>query len=105
MIDPEERCLPGVPEEIGQGNRETIRRSEAGAYAQLLVSEIRLYHEADVIGGRHARDLERRLSAPIGAARERYARRFPLASDQRAFDEALVRILAGGDPSRLGRRG
>ena len=72
---------------------------EARRYARLLVSDIRLYHEEEVIVGRAAADLRTRLAGPIDSARAAYLRRF---GDESAFDHELVRILAGGDAHRLG---
>ena len=75
------------------------RAGEARRYARLLVSDIRLYHEEEVILGRAASDLYRRLSAAIESARRVYHRRF---EDGHFFDREIVRILAGGDSRRLG---
>jgi hypothetical protein len=81
-------------------NSPRLRRDEdAGGYARLLVSDIRLYHEEDVILGRRQGDLARRLGGAIERARELYRRRF---QDEGPFDRELVAILAGGDPTRLG---
>ena len=75
------------------------REDDARDYARLLVSDVRLYHEAEVFEGRAAKDLSRRLEGPIAQARARYLRRH---SDTSVFEEELVRILAGGDARRLG---
>lgn len=97
--------LPGSPVVPAEHDRASRRRSEARAYAQLLVSEVRLYHEEAVIQGRHAHDLARRVDEPLAAARARYARRFPEAAEREHFQAAVLRVLAGGDPARLGQRG
>ena len=76
-----------------------MRSEEARAYARLLVSDIRLYHDMDVVLGRASGDLAARLEAPLREARARYLARF---SDASPFDREVVRILAGGDPRRLG---
>ena len=70
----------------------------AHAYARLLVSDIRLYHEEDVILGRMEKDLSARLGGEIAAARKRYLERH---ADPEIFETELVRILAGGDPGSL----
>ena len=76
------------------------RRSAAAAhaYARLLVSDIRLYHEEDVIVGRLEKDLAARLGDAIAVARKRYLERH---ADPAIFETELVRILAGGDPGSL----
>lgn len=91
--------LPEVGREGFLHSRESQRAEEARGYARLLVSDIRLYHEEDVILGRAAADLSRRLAVAIDSARAAYRRRF---EDEAPFDRELVRILAGGDPRRLG---
>jgi len=72
----------------------------ARAYARLLVSDIRLYHDMDVVLGRAAGDLASRLETPLREARARYLARH---ADAATFDREVVSILAGGDPRRLGR--
>ena len=81
------------------GLRRPRRGDEARDYARLLASDIRLFHEEDVILGRLHGDISMRLSGPIAVARERYLRRF---ADETLFDGEIVRILAGGAPGRLG---
>src|SRR5260221_115378 len=75
----------------------------ARRYARLLVSEIKLYHEAEVVSGREARDLATRLGGEIARARGQYEQRVPLPVRQRVdfFHAELVRTLANGDPSLL----
>ena len=77
----------------------------AQRFARLLISEIKLYHEAQVDEGRRARDLRQRLHAHIERARQLYEERVP--SDLRAhtdyFEQELVRTLADGDPILLGQ--
>jgi hypothetical protein len=72
-------------------------------YARLLVSEIKLYHDAAVIEGRRDRDLATRLGGEIARARVMYEQRVPLQIRQRAdhFHDELVRTLADGDASLL----
>jgi hypothetical protein len=77
----------------------------ARRYARLLVSEIKLYHEAVVDEGRRAGDLRTRLADQIARARELYEQRIPAAVPSRAdlFEQELVRTLADGDAALLGR--
>ena len=78
--------------------------ASAQRYARLLVSEIKLYHEAAVVQGRLEGDLGRRLSDEIARARVLYEQRVPPAVRQRAdyFHDELVRTLANGDGGLLG---
>jgi hypothetical protein len=77
---------------------------DAKRFARLVVSEIKLYNEAKVTEGRKTRDIYERLKEDIERGRQMYHDRVPPpvreASDY--FNDELVRILAGGDPSALG---
>jgi hypothetical protein len=75
----------------------------AQRYARLLVSEIKLYHEPDVIAGRRDRDLMTRLGGEIARARILYDQRFPPDTRRTTdhFTVELLRTLAEGDPSLL----
>ncbi len=73
----------------------------ARRYARLLISEIRLYHEAEVIAGRRERDLATRLGGEIARARSLYEQRVPQTSLASHFEEELIRTLASGDASLL----
>jgi hypothetical protein len=75
----------------------------ARRYARLLVSEIRLYHEPEVIAGRRDGSLTSRLGGEIARARSLYERRVPPQVRQHAayFEEELVRTLADGDSTLL----
>jgi hypothetical protein len=75
----------------------------AQRYARLLVSEIKLYHEQEVIEGRRDRDLATRLGGEIARARVMYEARVAPHVRERTdhFHDELVRTLAGGDPSLL----
>lgn len=76
---------------------------EARRLARLLVSEIKLYNEEQVEEGRRNRDLYKRLKDDIEHSREVYNGRVdPRALEHDFFREALVRVLAGGDPNALG---
>ena len=77
----------------------------ARRYAKLLVSEIKLYHEAAVTAGRQERDLATRLAVEIERARVLYEQRIPseLRTHRDHFHDELVRTLAAGDASLLGQ--
>ena len=77
----------------------------ARRYARLLVSEIKLYHEADVVAGRRERDLGTRLGVEIARARVLYDQRVTpsLRDHPDHFHDELVRTLASGDASLLGQ--
>lgn len=68
-------------------------------YARLLVSEIRLYHEPEIVAGRRDRDLATRLGGEISRARVLYEQRVPAAVRARGdyFHSEVVRTLANGD--------
>ena len=91
---------------VGRANEETEEGSEsARRYARLLVSEIKLYHEAAVVAGQRERDLATRLGAEIERARVLYEQRVAAHLRQSAdyFHAELVRTLANGDASLLGQ--
>jgi hypothetical protein len=71
----------------------------ARRYARLLISEIKLYHEADVVTGRRERDLATRLGGEIARARALYEQRVPahIRQSTDCFHDELVRTLADGD--------
>lgn len=75
----------------------------ARRFARLVVSELKLYNEAEVDAGRRARDLRTRLAGPIGRARHQYETRVPVTLPGRDdyFEQELVRTLAEGDPAVL----
>ncbi len=77
--------------------------ASARRYAKLLVSEIKLYHEADVATGQRLRDLGTRLGGEIARARALFEQRVPPNLRQREdpFYEELVRTLANGDETLL----
>ncbi len=92
--------VPGTLVDVSKSDAEGAQR-----FARLLISEIKLYHEAQVDEGRRARDLRQRLHTHIERARQLYDERVP--SDLRAhtdyFEQELVRTLADGDPILLGQ--
>ncbi|OGF58724.1 MAG: hypothetical protein A2Y62_12975 [Candidatus Fischerbacteria bacterium RBG_13_37_8] len=77
---------------------------EAKRFARLLVSEIKLYNEAQVALGRENKDLFERLKDDIERSRKMYMERVSpkIVSATNYFYEELVKTLAGGDPSALG---
>jgi hypothetical protein len=87
--------------ELNRGDEDEAARR----YARLLISEIKLYHEPEVMAGRRDRDVAVRLGGAIARARVLYEQRVPAevrtATDH--FHAELVRTLANGDPSLLGQ--
>jgi predicted nuclease with TOPRIM domain len=77
--------------------------ASARRYAKLLVSEIKLYHEPDVLAGCRERDLTTRLGGEIARARVLYEQRVPMhiRAQTDYFRDELVRTLANGDSSLL----
>jgi hypothetical protein len=73
--------------------------ASARRYAKLLVSEIKLYHEPEVLAGRRERDLTTRLGGEIARARVLYEHRVPTHIREHTdyFHDELVRTLANGD--------
>jgi hypothetical protein len=92
--------VPATLVDVSKSDAEGAQR-----FARLLISEIKLYHEAQVDEGRRARDLRQRLHSHIERARQLYEERVP--ADLRArtdyFEQELVRTLADGDPILLGQ--
>ena len=95
----EESAAPKPPGSFPSSEGEQAARR----YARLLVSEIKLYHGAEVAAGRRERDLALRLGGEITRARALYDQRAsahgPAIADY--FEEELVRTLADGDTSLL----
>lgn len=83
---------------------EDERRAEARRFAELLVSEIKLYNERAVKEGREQGNLYKRLKDEIDLSRQMYEQRIPEAvrAGSDFLHEELVRILAGGRPEALG---
>jgi hypothetical protein len=77
---------------------------DAKRFARLVVSEIKLYNEAKVTEGRKTKDIYERLKEDIERGRQMYHDRVsqPVRDASDYFQDELVRILAGGDPSALG---
>jgi hypothetical protein len=110
------RCLEGITairtaqlvtdaRRRGEAQRAALANDEDAArrYAKLLVSEIKLYHGAEVAAGRRDRDLGTRLGGEIARARTLYEQRVPAQARAAAdyFHEELVRTLAEGDDRLL----
>ncbi len=80
------------------------QHEEARRLARLLVTEVKLYNEELVEEGRRKGNVYSVLREDIDRSRQIFEDR--IAEDVRShsdyFREALVRILAGGDPSILG---
>ncbi|HEY2905556.1 MAG TPA: hypothetical protein VGJ29_06620 [Vicinamibacterales bacterium] len=85
------------------GNERAEENAAALRYARLLVSEIRMYHEPEIVAGRRERDLATRLGGEIARARTLYEERVPAHVRQRGdlFHDELVRTLAEGDSALL----
>jgi hypothetical protein len=94
-----------APAAVNPADAEAIAEGDVSArrYARLLVSEIKLYHEAAVVEGRRDRDLASRLGGEIARARTLYEERVPLDVRLRVdyFHDELVRTLADGDATLL----
>ncbi len=80
------------------------QHADARRFARLLVSEIKLYNEHKVAEGRANRDLYDRLKRDIDRSREMYQKRVPSAVTMKLdyLHDEIVRILADGDPAKLG---
>jgi hypothetical protein len=83
---------------------EDEQRAEARRFAELLVSEIKLYNERAVKEGREQGNLYKRLKVEIDLSRQAYEQRIPEAvrASSDFLNEELVRILADGRPEALG---
>jgi hypothetical protein len=91
----------------GRSSESAAGASDDGGYrryARLLISEIKMYHEADVRLGREHRDLLARLRPEIDRARRLYEERLAPAVRGRDtyFQQELVQTLADGDAALLG---
>jgi hypothetical protein len=97
---------PGAPgADAGPGDADARAEDDASArrYAKLLVSDIKMYHEAAVVEGRRDRDLATRLGGEIARARVAYEQRVPAHVRRRAdyFHDELIHTLADGDATLL----
>jgi len=91
---------PGAMSQITDAVADAAKRT-----ARLLVSEIRLFHEPAVHEGRRERNLMERLGPEIEVARKAYNDQVPVAvrSQTDFFHQELIRTLAGGDATLLGK--
>lgn len=97
------RALPPNPE-TADLEKTDPRHAAARRLARLSVSEIKLYHEAEVKAGREAKDLWKRLITDINLATQTFEKRVDKEVRDRfdyLYDEVL-RQLAEGDVSKLG---
>jgi hypothetical protein len=87
------------------GDGASEESAAARRYARLLVSEIKMYHEAEVVAGRKEKDLGKRLGGEISRARSLFEQRVAPHVRQQTdyFREELVRTLADGDAGLLGK--
>jgi hypothetical protein len=81
------------------------KHEEAMRFARLLVSEIKLYNEAKVKQGRSSHDIYDLMRDDIERSRQLYKERVPepVRAGSNYFNDELVRILADGDSSAMGR--
>ena len=96
-------AVPSNPE-TADLEKNDPRHAAARRLARVSVSEIKLYHEAEVKAGREAKDLYKRLSVDIGLAIQTYEKRVDKEVRERfdyLYDE-LLRQLAEGDVAKLG---
>ena len=78
-------------------------RKDAQRFAQLLVSEIKLYNQRRVTEGCKQQDLYVRLREEIDRARAMYDKRVDwLVVDRDYFHDSVVEILCGGEAELLG---
>jgi len=84
--------------------RERDEYDEARRLARLLVSEIKLYNEAEVAKGLRENDLYERLKDDIDRSRQMYDERVSdlVRRTSDYFYQELVRILADGRAEALG---
>ena len=105
MARPQQEVDASAAQHDGGADSDVAEAADVAArrYARLLVFEIKLYHEAEVVSGRQARDLATRLGGEIARARSQYEQRVPLPVRQRVdfFHDELIRTLAAGDASVL----
>ena len=81
------------------------KHEEAMRFAQLLVSEIKLYNEAKVQQGRSNNGIYNLMRDDIERSRQLYKERVPepIRSRTNYCNDELIRILADGDASAMGQ--
>ena len=104
LMTPTPPPLPHPPPARAIAPEEQKAHDDAKRFARLVVSEIKLYNEAKVTEGRKTRDIYERLKEDIERGRQMYHDRVsaPVRESSDYFQDELVRILAGGDPTALG---
>jgi hypothetical protein len=95
---------PAAAAQAAQGPEDDAKHEEARRFARLLVSEIKLYNEAEVERGRQSKNIYQRLKEDIDRSREMFDKRIPpeVRSVRDYFQEEIVRVLADGDADALG---
>lgn len=96
---------PPSPEPVAEADAEASPAVEdARRFARLLMEEIGLYNADKVEAGRAAGDLLSRLGEEVEQARQMYNQRVSvdLPAREDHFEEALIRVLAGGKAELLG---
>jgi hypothetical protein len=93
------------PTAAGTEPNDQKAQTDARRIARLLVSEIKLFHEQELMAGREHSDIYDRLHREIDLGREAYMHRVPrfILAGNDYFHEELVRILCENDLSRMGR--
>ncbi len=95
---------PAIASETAELEKNDPDHAKARRFSRVAVSEIKLYHEQEVVEGRVAKDLWRRLNQDIMMSVQTYEKRVPQAVRDRfdyLYDE-LIRQLAEGKPELLG---
>ena len=87
---------------FGGKNDSALLVEDAGRFAKLLISEIKLFENYKFERGLKNNNLYESLRDEIEEAREKYKKRFPKAEFESFFDNVLVEVLADGDKSKLG---
>jgi hypothetical protein len=97
--EPEPRILRGPLAAVEEDPHEHARK-----IARLLVSDIRLYNEAEIEEGKRHRNIYARLRDDIDRARQTYNDRVPesVRAGTNYFHEELIRSLADGSSDALG---
>jgi hypothetical protein len=101
----EEPPPPEEPAEEPIPPGEERLHSDAERFAKLLVQEIALYHPKEMEQGRRQSNLYALLRDDIERSREAFENRFqkPSIRSRDYFGKALVKYLANGEPSLLGK--
>jgi len=89
----------------GGSNPDLTAEAKAQKLAGFLVGEIKLYNEARLVEAREAGNIYSHLADDIELARNIYNERVEssAAKSGNYFDDEILRVLANGDPSLLGR--